>query len=326
MKIKIYALLILAGLFCHRGAVAADSSSVEAVEPLYALVNGKPITQKGFDEAYVAHVRQKYYHGQIPENRLQEAKKEVGDRLVNRILLLEEAAKRGLTVDEEQIAKKIADYEARYVSSEMWQKNRERLLPGLKQQLSEQQLVDQIEKIGRAFPEPSAETVKAYYESHLELFVEPEKTRLHTILLRVDPSAPKAAWDAAREEAQRILDQVGKGTAFEELARLHSNDHSAESGGDMGYVHRGMIPEQVQQQIDNHPLGTVTKPIDVLEGVAVFRLDERIAAKQMSFAEVAGRARDLFVREEARRVWDAFMSDLRARATLQFFEPAPAAN
>jgi parvulin-like peptidyl-prolyl isomerase len=318
----------IAGIFALlQAARAQDAARAAAPEPLYATVNGKPITQKDFHVAYNSYLRQKYYHGQVPEDQLAPVRKEVSDRLVERILLLEEAKRRGLTPDEQRIAQTIAAYDTRYAGSEMWQKDRASMLPGLKQQLAEQDLLQQIEASVHAIAEPTDEAVRAFYKARIELFTEPEKMRLHTILLKVDPSAPKASWDAARDEAARIIVRLRSGeSSFEELAGLHSNDSSADKGGDMGYLHRGMIPEQVQSQLDERPLGIVGPPIDVLEGVAIFRLDERVPSKVMPYADVAARARVLVKREQSDQAWATFIAGLRKTAVISVAEPQPPAQ
>lgn len=305
-------------------AVRADEAPAAVAEPLYATVNGKPITQKEFHVAYGNYLRQKYYHGQVPEDQLAEAKKEVSNLLIERILLLDDAKRRGLSPNTAQISKTIAAYENRYAASPEWQEKRSTLLPGLKQQLEEQDLLTQMEAIGHTVSEPSDEATRQYYKTHAELFTEPEKMRLHTILLKVDPSASKAQWDAAREEATRLIAKLGAGeNSFEELATLHSHDKSSEKGGDMGYLHRGMIPDPVQTQIDAQPLGKIGTPIDVLEGVAIFRLDERIPAKLMAYEDVKGRAGELLKREQTDNAWKTFTSALRAAATIKIVEAAP---
>lgn len=323
----------MAGILACGPVAAAEESKPAAPEPLYATVNGTPITQQDFYGAFNSHLRQKYYHGQIPPERLETEKKEVGDQLVLRVLLLEEAKRRGIAADEQQIDKTVAEYDARYAASATWQKSREAMLPGLRKQLVDQDVLRQIEAVGRTIAEPTEEAVREFHKARIELFTEPEKLRLHTILLRVDPSAPKAAWDAAREEATRIVARLRAGeTKFEDLALLHSNDVSAEKGGDMGYLHKGMIPEPVQTKIDAVPLGSVTDPIDVLEGVTVFRLDERIPPKVMSFEEVSARARDLLKREQGIQAWDKFAAELRRKAVVTLAEqpaqalPAPEKN
>lgn len=316
--------LLLSSLTLAQGAPATPAHAAPA-ETAFATVNGKTITRQDFNVAFSNHLRQTYYHGQVPVEKLPEARKEVTDRLVDRILLLDEARRRGLTADATAVNKTLADYEARYAGSPLWQKDRERLLPGLKTQLEEQNLFEQIEKLGRETKEPTEEAVRAFYTARPDLFTEPEKLRLHSILLKVDASSPAALWQAAREEAERLVKKIrAKEAAFEDLARVHSHDDSGERGGDMGYLHKGMIPPQLQEKIDAQPIGTVTEPIDILEGVAIFRLDDRLTAKLMPYETVAARARELFKREESAKAWQAFIAGLRNTAVIKFFEPAAA--
>ena len=302
-------------------ASAQDPSATN--EPVFATVNGQTITQKTFQSTYANYMRQTYYHRQVPEGELALAQDIVKNLVIDRILLLAEAKRRGLLADEQAVARTVAEYDARYASSERWKQNRDTMLVGVKQQLAEQSLLEQIEKMGRTIPEPSEDQVRAYYTAHPELFTEPEKLRLHTILLKVDPSSPKAVWDAARVEAQRILKQIKAGTSFEDLARLHSNDGSAEQGGDMGYLHKGMIPDPVLEQIDAFKLGELTPPVDVLEGVAIFRLDERVASKLRAFDQVSPRAKDLLKRAQVDTAWADFKTALRKGADITLADPVP---
>lgn len=306
---------LLASLFVGNAA-AADAPAMPP-EPIFATVNGQTISQKDFHNAFANHLRQKYYHGQVPEGQLAVARQEVIDQLVNRILLLDEAKRQGLAADEKRIAESIAEYDARYATSQAWKERRDDLLPGLKLQLAEQDLLTRVETAARSLPEPTDGAVRDYYKAHPELFTEPDKLRLHTILLKVAPSAPEQQWEAAREEGKKIVARLRAGAAkFEDMAQLHSQDRSADLGGDMGYVHRGMIPAQAQALIDAQELGVVGDPIDVLEGVAIFRLDERLPAKQMPFDAVAARARDLLKREQSKQAWDAFIARLRGTASI----------
>lgn len=300
---------------------APMASGRHAPDALFATVNGKPILQQEFHVAFSNYLRQTYYHGQVPADKVQEARKEVADQIINRILLLEEAKRRGLKPDEEAVAKTIAGYETRYGGSPMWQKDRERLLPGLKTQLEEQTLLDQIEKAARTVPEPDETAVRAFYDTRKDLFTEPEKLRLHSILLKVEPSSPAAVWEAAREEAARLVKKIrAKEADFEDLARVHSHDESGERGGDMGYLHKGMIPGPLQEKIDDQAIGAVTDPVDILEGVALFRLDERVPARLMPYDVVAARARELLKREEASKAWQTTLADLRSKADIRIEE------
>ena len=317
--------LLLSSLTLAQG-VPATPAHTSPAETVFATVNGKTITRQDFNVAFSNHLRQTYYHAQVPVEKLPEARKEVTDQLIDRVLLLDEARRRGLAPDATVVNKTLADYETRYAGSPLWQKDRERLLPGLKTQLEEQTLLEQIDKIGRQTAEPTDAAVQAFHAARPELFTEPEKLRLHSILLKVEPSSPAALWQAAREEAERLVKKIrAKEATFEDLARVHSHDDSGERGGDMGYLHKGMVPAQLQEKIDAQPIGTVTEPIDILEGVAIFRLDDRLPAKLMPFETVAARARELLKRDESTKAWQTFVASLRGTAVIKLAEPPNAA-
>ena len=60
-----------------------------------------------------------------------------------RELVLEEAERRKIAPEQDQIDEVLAGYEKRYTNSPQWQQNRELLLPGLTKQLAEQSLIAQ---------------------------------------------------------------------------------------------------------------------------------------------------------------------------------------
>lgn len=286
-------------------------------ETVYATVNGQSISINDYANAFNATLRQKFYHGQVPEGKLAEVREQVTDQMVMRILLLEEAQRRKLSPDEKKIDETIAGYEKQYASSPAWKENRERLLPGLRAQLTAQNLIEQVEKAVRGIPDPSENDVKKFYTDHPELFTEPEKLRLSVILLAVDPSSPKQVWEQARAEAKAIHARLKGGADFAEAARLHSNGKEAEQGGDMGYVHRGMLPETIQEKIDALQVGVVADPIDILEGVAIIFLKDRRPAQLRSYADVAERATGLTRREREETAWTTLQANLKSAADIK---------
>lgn len=311
--------LVLSACLLGGLASAADASPVQShgEESVYATVNGKPILIRDYANAFNASMRQKFYHGKVPEGQMAEVREQVTNQMVQRILLVDEAKKRGIVPDSGKVAEQIAGYEAQYKASPVWQQNRERLLPGLREQLSEQNTLDQLAQLVRNVPEPTVDETRAFYAAHPELFTEPEKLHLSAIVLAVDPSAPKSTWDQARSEALAIHARLAGGADFAETARLHSNGKEAEQGGDLGYVHRGMLPEALQLKIDELVIGVIAEPLTILEGVAIFRLDERKTANLRSFSDVSERARDLALRDRQEGAWAALLSSLRAAADVR---------
>lgn len=300
----------------------ASSSAVD--QALYASVNGKPVTRVEFLAAFSTHMRQKFYHGQVPDDQMLSAQKDVSDQVINRILFLEEIERRRIEPDSADVERQIAAYDRRYAANPNWQKSREAMLPGLRAKLSEQSQLSRLEQAVRDIPAPGVDEVKAFYAAKPELFTEPEKLHLRSILLAVPPSAARPVWDAATREAEGIVRRIRGGADFAEQARLSSNDPSAENGGDMGYMHVGMLPDALQAKVNEFKVGEVADPIETLQGIAILRLEDRIPAKLQPFERVVERARDLLHREMKENAWKYFSDKLRAGATVVIYETAAA--
>jgi parvulin-like peptidyl-prolyl isomerase len=288
---------------------------------VFAVVGEKSISFQDYRAALAAGMRQKFYHAKPPEGEEARFQREVGDQLVNQALLLDEAKRRGIEPDSSKIEETVSGYDRRYQDSEQWKANRERLLPGLRERLERQSLLERLERAVRTAPASSEDGVRAYYAAHPELFTEPEQVRLSLILLKVDPSSPRQVWDQAREEAGRIHQRLQKGADFAELARLHSADPSSAKGGDLGYVHRGMLPETIQREvIDTLKPGAASAPVTLLEGVAIVRLDGQRPARRHVFEDVRARAADLWAREQGEQAWKRLIAELRSRTRIQIDE------
>jgi parvulin-like peptidyl-prolyl isomerase len=302
------ALLALAWLVLF--AVEARAAA-PAAEPVFARVGDAMITQKEFDNAFALAARGKFYHGKPPDGAVAALQREVGTALVDEVLLLKEAKRRKLQPEHASIQQQIDGYEARYRASEQWQKNRAQMLPPLKAKLERDSLIAQLQKSVRGVPEPTPRQLEQYYEAHKDKFTEPEQVHIAMILLKVDPSSPQAKWNGARDEGAAIVKRLRAGADFAPLAQLHSGDASADKGGDMGYLHRGMLPEPAQVAIDKLKPGDISEPVLLLEGVAVFRLNERKTAKLNPLDKVRERAGDLWQRDQADQAWSRLLATLR---------------
>jgi len=298
-------------------------AAATAPEPdeIFAVVNGTVITFKYFNTAYFVAAREKFYHGQAPDSEVALLQRETGDNLVRNVLLVEEAKRRGLKPDADKVKKVLDDYDQSQQNNPQWQKTRAELLPEIKAGVEERGLVAELmnQMIG-SVQDATPEQAKAYYEAHREKFIEPEQVRISVILLKVDPGAGQAARDKATEEARGIVKSLKEGASFADMARLRSGDESAPRGGDMGYLHKGMLPASVQEVVDNLQPGMLSEPFNVLDGVAIVHFDAIKLADPKKFEDVTERAGALWKREEIQRVWDELLARLKKQAKIQVNE------
>jgi parvulin-like peptidyl-prolyl isomerase len=296
-----------------------SGASLPASAPFAAIVNGKIISAAELDGAMSEAARKKFYHAKPPEGAVEQLLRDVADGMIDRILLLEEVKRRGVKPNTQAVEEKIAGYEKRYGASARWQQEREKILPPLRERLEEDDALATLEAKVRNIPPPAEEKVLAYYKKHPEKFTEPEKLRLSMILVAVDPSSPSSAWDAAEAEVGSMRMQIAEGGAdFAEQARKHSSHESAPMGGDLGYLHRGMLPEGIQDKIDSMKLGELSQPMRILQGIALFRYESRQEPKHHDFATVKARASDLLGRDLSEEAWRKLREQLRKKAKIEF--------
>lgn len=295
-------------------ATASPAAAHQAAAPTapFAKIGDTVITFQEYDAAFAQAARGKFYHGKPPEAEVAKLQRDVGQGLVDDILLAREARRRRIQPDAASVHKTLATYEDRYKDSAQWKANRAQILPGLKARLERDSVMEQLTKQARNVADPTPAQLEQYYLAHKDKFTSPEQVHLQVILLKVDPSSPQSRWDAAMEEARKIAARLKAGGDFAELARLHSGDPSADKGGDMGYMHHGMLPEPAQKAVDKLRPGEFTaEPVPLLEGVAVFRLQQRKSPTLNRLEVVRERARDLYLRDKGEEAWNALLARLR---------------
>jgi parvulin-like peptidyl-prolyl isomerase len=313
----IVAVLALASSAAPAAEPAAAPAPHALAPPAIAKVNGREIGAAEYEQALLALVRQRYYHRAPPEGEMGAVRREVADSLIDLILVADEAKRRGIEPDPAQVGRDLERIEARFRKMPGWESMREAQVARWRADLEERSRAEILERRVRAEVAPTDAEVRAYYERNPAQFTEPEKVRVSVILLRVDPGAGKAARDRAREEAAAIRARLAKGADFAELAKIHSSDPTADKGGDMGFVHRGALPEAVQEVLDKLGEGDLSQPLEVLEGIAIVRVGARQPAALRPFEAVAPRARELYRRGAADEAWKSFVAKLRAAATVE---------
>jgi parvulin-like peptidyl-prolyl isomerase len=289
------------------------SASAPDLSLTLASIDDIEISREEFEREVYITARQTFYHGKLPSgDDLVEFRKRVAEDLVSRHLLVREARRRGIDPDHEEIEARLARYEVRNADTERWEKEGAQVLAELRARYEEDSLLESLETGIRQGVKPDIDVVKAFYEDNPELFTEPAQTRVSVIVLGVTPSAGAVAWQAARDEAQRILDKLEQGTAFDELARMHSSDMTAPAGGDMGFVHDGSLNASAEEAIAALATGEVSNAVTVLEGIAIFKVTDRRPPRLHPFDAVEERASDLCMREQGQVAWDELIASLRS--------------
>lgn len=311
--------------------VSADGTAKKSKSsPYYAKVGDMYVTWVDYEYEYSNRARDKFYHAKPSESAVALFQRQIGESLVTNAMLVLEAKRRKLKPDNEFVKQQIALYEQRFAQDPRWSEARPRVLPLITVRVQNENLRSQLEKLVRNVHAPSTKQLRQYYAAHPEKFTSPPQQRVSVILLRMDPGAPDTDWQKATEEAQDLVKRVRDGEDFAELARQYSGDQTAEEGGDMGYLHEGMLPGLPAEIVSKLQPGETSDPVTLMEGVSIFRLAERKPSVLNSFEAVKPRATELWLAEQRDNAWNTLIAKLKKNTHVEVdeshFAPLPAAT
>ena len=174
-----------------------------------------------------------------------------------------------------------------------------------------------------------ADLQQAYRRAVREAADQTVPTVAHVLIgVAEDATAEDAA--AARQRAAEVARRARGGEDFATLARQMSDDTaSRESGGVLGEIQPGSLPEALDQAIAALAPGGVTDPVQGPAGWHVLRLVSRRAVEPPPFAAVRDRLYAALVNREMLRQRGIYLRELRRTVSiddrLEVTRPAPAA-
>ncbi len=320
------AIWFLSIISCNVPVFAANVTLPKSTPPPSAVTNPMPnylakvgpdtITLDEYYEQLQTGMKEKFFHGKIPEKELKKFQRDLVQQMVNKVLYTREANRRGISPNKDEVTKKIKNLERKKKNDTYWQEHKDQMIKAARKEYEVESMVKQLEASIRGAVEPATPEVQNYYKANEEKFTAPERVKVHLIMLKVDPSASSKEWDDTAKFAGELVKKIRQGEKFEELARIHSGDDTAASGGDMGYIHKGMMGDNAAAVLDKMKVGDLSEPVYLLEGIAVFRLDDREQARVNELPRVEGPAKELLRKEMAEKAWKEFTAGLRKKTEI----------
>jgi peptidyl-prolyl cis-trans isomerase D len=158
-----------------------------------------------------------------------------------------------------------------------------------------------LSDLAAAVPAPSDAVLRKMYEDAKADFSVEEQRRARHILITLPQDASKAAVDAAREKAEKLLERVQHGEDMARLAQEYSEDPgSAKRGGDLGYAGKAGTDPALEQAVFSMKPGEV-RLVRSSFGYHVVRLEDIRPASVKPFADVRSQLLAEYRRREAER-------------------------
>lgn len=306
---------------------AAGDQSVQPVKPvpaelpdIVARVNGEAIGK--LDLERVVHNMEASSGQKLPAEQRDRVFRGVLDQLIAFELLSQEAQSRKITVTDKEVRAQLETLRTQFPDEAAFLKalkQRGLSLANLEAETRRELVADKVLKqevdpkvnVG---PQEAAE----FYKQNPERFRTPEQVRASHILIKVDAKADQAAKQAARSRAADLVQQLEKGADFATLARKHSEDGSASSGGDLNYFPRGQMVKPFDEAAFALDVGELSDVVETPFGYHIIKVTDRKAAALMPLDNtLEGRIEEVLRMERRRELTMQLVQALRAKGKVE---------
>jgi len=277
---------IIKALLAGMAAVFLSAAVQAAVaDRIVAVVNDEMVTLSELNKAFEPY-QEKFessFKGPDREKARAETKLILLNRMIDNLLMEQESRKTRIEVRDEEVTDAIKDMQKqRKISPSEFQKALER--EGITPDAYRRDIRDQIIRmklIRRDIKSRVAvtdEEIGEYYSKHREDYEGKESVRIRQILLILPKNADTAVKEKLRTDAEAIHKRLTNGEPFEALSTKYSQGPQAASGGDVGYIERGMIHSEVEDVAFSLPLNQISGVIESSVGFHIIQVIDRRGA------------------------------------------------
>lgn len=303
MRSTLRLLLITFALTCQFVFVGKQAF---AQEKIAAVVNNDIITKKDLTD-FINFMRMQYateLKGKQLEEKIESMKLDLLDRLIEDRLILQEAKRSGLAVDESRIKARISEIIRRYPSEAAFQadlKKQGLVLADVQTKMREQLLMYSIidDRI-RSKVVVRPEEVTEYYNKHNPQFKSQETRDLEVFSLENEDLADSFCYGLRRKEK------------IEDLAvrfPFNVNRITAQKGED--------LRKDIEDMVFSLGIGEVSNPVNIDNKFYVFRLDNIIAPRQLNLTEVQDKIHAYLTDVKMKQKLDEWLNELKAKSYIK---------
>lgn len=309
---KVFTFVLLLAL------LAGVSSQAAVVEKIVAVVNNEIITLSelnGHMEPYLERI-DKLYKGSEKERLIQDTLRTVLGRLVDQMLIKQEAKRLGIVVKDEEINNMISEMlKKRNISMEEFKSML--FKDGLSLESYKEEAREHLMKNRLANREirskimVTEQEIGEYYKQHRNDYEGREAVKIRQILILCPQDAPVEKKRETRAQIELIMSRLKAGEPFEALAARHS------AGGELGFVEKGAMLQPVEDAAFRLKISEVSDIIESPAGFHIIQLLDKRGAGIKSMQSVREEILEQITKEKTEKRFEEWIGELRKKSHIE---------
>lgn len=306
------------------GTEGADSTAARTV----VRVNDDLITADKL--AHEVMLLKQQMQGQVSEQQMgamdQTLRQQATANLVNRILLTQEAQRRGIEVTAEEVDGKFAEIRGNFPTEEAFERQLQRSSMTAAELRTEVERSLRLERLMEARTEgiadPTDDEVREFYDDNIERFSSPERVRASHVLIAFDEGDTEETKRGKRERIEQIHRRILAGEDIAAIARAESDCPSSARGGDLDFFARGQMVKPFEDVAFELPVGGISPVVETRFGFHVIKVTGKEPAGAMPFEEMRDNIHDYLLGMRRQDGMQRFVTELREAAEIEYADSA----
>lgn len=167
------------------------------------------------------------------------------------------------------------------------------------------------------FGKVSDKQIKRYYFQHQKDFWQNKKPFVRHILFIAEEDALEEVKASKREQAAQVLEEIRTGADFIELAKKHSEDVSASSGGEVGWLTKGHLVPEFEAVAFRLKSGEVSDIVESRYGYHIIKVEKVSSGKSEPLKNVKEKIRQILSFEARKKKYNDWIDDMKKDSMIQ---------
>ncbi|MBW2649161.1 MAG: peptidylprolyl isomerase [Deltaproteobacteria bacterium] len=318
MKLKPFFIVCILIIFSSAPLYAAFEDRIVAI------VNDEVITLSELNSILQPFMKriEEIPQGAQREEIVEKARAAAMDKLVNNMLLEQKAAKLKIIVTDEDVDKTLETMlEGKNISVDKFGEALSKqgtTLDEYRDEIRKDIIRSRlIEAEIRSRITINEKEIGEYYLKHRNDYEGKEAARIQQILLVKPKDCDDSTRKKLRAKAKEILKRVKDGESFDLLVGEYSQGPAARSGGDLGFVEKGMMFPEVDMAVSKLKKGDTSEVIESPVGFHVIRVIDKRGAGIKPVEEVREEIIRNIGNEKMKKEFEEWMKELREKSLVE---------
>lgn len=243
-----------------------------------ARVNGVEIPKRSFDNYYNRfRISMHKFPVLYPVGGEIAVMARVGKRVVTEEILRQQAKKQGIVATDEKLKPRLEEVDARMKRDADYAEHH-RLLGTTAEDFRREAEVDVLREeliiagMKGAKEVPEAE-LKALYESRKAQYAHPDQVKVKRIRFDIGQDMTGDHLNVLRQRAEGALASIKKGAKFEDVAKKMSDGSSRDRGGDIGWISRLSVNDDIAKALWSTRVSGVTDVLQDEHALYIYKIE-----------------------------------------------------